>query len=166
MRIGAPRALREWATLVVWLGIAAALWGTDRQPLMRVGATVDVDTSLVAADATDAWCGSDRAYAGYFCPLMASGAPRAAAAPDSLFPCMTPERQLVLVPGLHQQPAIARREGEELSVPRAEQKRFRVRCRGRIVGRANDVRVRWLASARLGPPESAWVIAPWTCLLM
>jgi hypothetical protein len=152
-----------WATLAVWVGLSTALFFLDRTPLLFVGAVVQVRTTLVAADAVDAMCGSDAPFAGHYCRLTSAGSPRKGGSPDDLFPCMTPERQLLLIAGLYRQRVVAERVAAEAAIPRSRQKRFALECQGDVQAKAPGVRVRWLASARLGNPAPAWVIVPSRC---
>jgi hypothetical protein len=153
----------EAAIGLLWLGLSAVLFSTDRAPPFHVGATLEFKTTLVAADRTDAMCGSDSEYAGYRCPLESTGRLHAGASAEDLSPCLTTARQLLLVPGLYEIRELQDRIQRDAGLPRFRQKRFELDCTGDVVAKAPDVRVRWLSAAQLGRPEPAWVIVPGRC---
>jgi hypothetical protein len=157
---------RAW--IVVALGAlgALALWnwrGTWNKP----GATMEAAITLVTSDREDLSCGLDQAIGSLRCQYQTSGAPAAPPVDrrDRLAPYMTVSRQMLLVPALFDQPAIAARYQQEppAGVPRQQLRRFVARCRLRLIDTVDSLMVRWVPGAAWSPASNAWVAQPTDC---
>ncbi|MBN1609350.1 MAG: hypothetical protein JW940_22155 [Polyangiaceae bacterium] len=145
--------LRTW----LLLGGVAALAGyyvlDHYEPPVRAPETGDVaraDITLVTADRRDLDCMAASGVGAYQCGFASETAQNAVDERHRLRPFMTLDRTLYLIPGLFLEPAIeARYKEEPPDRPRDQLKRFTAKCRVKLTGKLNGVRLRWR-------PDAAW----------
>ena len=170
---GAPRGrgLRrprgfEWVLVGVAVVIAWKLWDW-RGNVTGPGKTTKAPITLVTSDREDLACGFGGSVGRYRCAFDANGKPwpNPPTAADRLAPYYTTDRQLYLIPGLFEQPALARRYESEspATVPRDKQRRFVARCEVRILEKVDRFKTRWLASGGFNDSDAAWVAEPVNC---
>lgn len=153
----------ESALVAVGLSLAGLLLSTDRQPPLRPEASTNVAITLVSSDATNLDCSLDQPAFGYQCAYDAYGKPRRDRGRGVIVPCVTLHGELLLVPDLFREPAVARRVDADRRLPVSARKRFTVDCHVRVVGDVPNVRVRFKRTARFGQPRSAWLVVPAHC---
>ena len=107
---------RGWlifAGLAVVVFIVWTTWG--RGSGTGRGSTVQAEITLVTSDRDDLACASDKAVGSYRCEFRAPGTPwpDAFAPVDKLAGYFTLDRKLYVIPGLFEQPAIAKRYAED-----------------------------------------------------
>jgi hypothetical protein len=121
---------------------------------LSVGATTEVDLTVVSADAKRLTCASDKEIEGLHCAIYGDKRkpwPRPTdVIDDNLEHIVQPYRtaannQLVLVAGLWAEPVIATRIHQEPNetVPVKHQARFTARCKVKVVGKLDEVWLRW-----------------------
>ncbi|HEY4188337.1 MAG TPA: hypothetical protein VGP07_24905 [Polyangia bacterium] len=159
-----PRAVK-WLVVGIAAIVAGSLWSWRG----KVGGAkpVDAPITLVTSDREDLACALDRAIGKYKCEFSAPGQrwSDAPAAKDRLAPYFTVDRQLYLVPGLFEQPALAARYQSESPQgrPRDKLRRFVARCKLRLVEKVDGLKTRWLVGGNFGPSDGAWVAEPEDC---
>ena len=142
------------ATVVV--AIALASW---RGRIPGRGATIKASISLVTTDRDDLACASPDTFGAYRCAFRAPGKawreppPRA----DLLAAYYTVNQQLLVIPGLFEQPAVAARYAAEepRGLPRDLRPRFVATCRFELVGELHHFQTRWLRSGGFNPQDEA-----------
>lgn len=155
----------EGAIVALWIALAPPLLLSDRRLEFRPGAIVDVDITLIPADADNLSCGLDRRPFGTGCAFDGSGRPQPRPRRGTLVPCMTTERKPLVVPDLFEQPPLARR----VAAARAGnhmQERFTARCRVEVLQQLSGVRTRYRASDPLGGPSEPWLVRPVGCTVL
>jgi len=122
---------------------------------LEPGATTELDITVVTGDSKRLTCASDQALEGTHCAFNADKRkpwPSAPDAPiddnfkDTIQPYRTlAHNQLVMVSGLWAQPEIAMRVHEELpdALPVKKQARFTALCKVKMLGKMDEVHVRW-----------------------
>jgi hypothetical protein len=150
------------ATVVV--AIALASW---RGRIPGRGATLDASISLVTTDRDDLACASPDAFGPYRCGFRAPGKawPEPPPRADLLAAYYTVNQQLLIVPGLFEQPAVAARYAVEAprGLPRDLRPRFVASCRFELVGELRHFQTRWLRTGGFNPQDRAWVAVPSDC---
>lgn len=142
--------------------VGAELLPTRTGGIRGIGAgkTVDVDITLVTADANDLACAADFELGGARCAFDREGNPwKEEPSGGLLAPYMTTNRTLLLIADLFHEPAIARRLEEEPpdAKPRDALTRFTASCKLHAESKAKDFYVRWTPSASWGHRKEAWV---------
>lgn len=122
---------------------------------LEPGATTELDLTVVTGDAKRLTCGADQEFEGTHCAMYADKRkfwPRPADAPmdDNYKNIIQPYRtlahnQLVLVAGLWAQPEVAMRMHQESpdALPVKRQARFTALCKVKMLGKLDEVQVRW-----------------------
>ncbi len=100
----------------------------------------------------------------YRCEFRAPGTPwpDAFAPVDKLAPYFTLDRKLYVIPGLFEQPAIAKRyaDDEQRHLAREQRARFVATCRLKLVDHLKDFQTRWLKGGEWNHQDDAWVADP------
>jgi hypothetical protein len=165
----APRPLPRRAA---WIVIAATVvvgivLGSWRGRVPGRGSTIDATVNLVTTDRDDLACASEETMGPYRCAFRAPGRPwpTGPARVDLLAAYYTVNQQLLVVPGLFEQPAVAARYAAEepRGLPRDLRPRFIATCRFKLVGQLLHFQTRWLRSGGFNPQDQAWVAVPSSC---
>ena len=153
----------QWATVLLWLGLAPFLFCSGTTGEFHAGAVVDVDITLVSSDVHGLACSLDDAPWGYACKYRSGGSVEQPS--GALIPCLTVDRRDLLVPNLFAVPAIADRVAadEVVGLPREARERFIASCRVRVLARVRGVRRRVAAGGEFEPPMSSWLVSPMAC---
>jgi hypothetical protein len=166
---GASRPLPRGPAFVavaasVVLGIALWSW---RGHVPGRGSTIEATVSLVTTDRDDLACASAQALGPYRCGLRAPGSPwpTPPARADLLAAYYTVNQQLLVIPGLFEQPALAARYAAEQArgLPRDLRPRFVATCRFELRGELRHFQTRWLRTGGWNPQDEAWVAVPSNC---
>ena len=159
-----PKFVR-WIVICIAAVVAASLWswrGNVTGPK-----DVDAPITLITSDREDLACALNRAVGKYRCEFRGPGQvwPDAPAAKERLAPYFTTDRQLYLLPGLFEQPALADRYRTEppRGLPRDHLRRFVARCKLHLIEKVDGLQTRWLAGSTFGPSDGAWVAEPRDC---
>jgi len=159
-----PQVVR-WLIIGIAAIVAGSLWSWRGKTAAQK--TVDAPITLITSDREDLACALGKAVGQYKCQFRAAGQPwpEAPSDKDKLAPYFTTDRQLFLIPGLFEQPALAARYKSEppAGKPRDQLKRFVARCRLRLVEKVEGFQTRWMSDANFGPADSAWVAEPEDC---
>lgn len=137
------------AGLWIWTSLASAggAW--------KVGDMVDVEITLVGADAQNLACASTEQVGGSSCAFEQEDRPKAGGRPPSdptlLMPYTTTDRRELLASGLWQQPAL---QGQ------LPQDRFSVRCKFKVEGHLPAVKVRWSTAGPWHEAKAPWPAGP------
>lgn len=154
--------LAEWTLVAVGLALAGLVFWTDREAPFRAGASTAVAITLVSSDAENLGCALQQEPFGYRCASPTARSPQAQVTDKrDLVPCMTLDRQLLLVPDLFGVPAVADRIASDRHNPAPT--RFTVDCHVHVLGKVHGVRVRFRRNAPFGDPQSAWLVVPMGC---
>lgn len=138
---------------VVALTVAGVVYmnrrgGADR---WRVGETVSVDITLIAADAKNLACAASDEVAGRHCAFEPGGKPWSKGPPGddktTLRPYTTSDKKALLAAGLWSDPALSG------TLPTA---RFEVRCRFQVEGMVKKPGIRWMATAPFSDTPGDW----------
>ncbi len=159
---------RGWlifAGLAVVVFIVWTTWG--RGSGTGRGSTVQAEITLVTSDRDDLACASDKAVGPYRCEFRAPGTPwpDAFAPVDKLAGYFTLDRKLYVIPGLFEQPAIAKRyaEDEQRHLAREQRARFTATCRLKLVDHLKDFQTRWVKGGEWNHQDDAWVATASDC---
>jgi len=155
-----------WIVLAasVIVGLALASW---RGRVPGRGSTLEASVNLVTTDRDDLACASRQGVGQYRCGFSAPGMPWPAEPPraDLLAAYYTVNQQLLVIPGLFEQPAVAARYAaeERQGLPREMRPRFIATCRFRLAGELRRFQTRWLRTGGWNPQDEAWVAVPSDC---
>lgn len=145
--------LRNW--LLLGGAVAVVVFfvlNTESGPDVDPGDVLDANITLVTADRNDLDCLAAEGVDAYKCGFATEKTPRAVEERLKLRPFLTLDRQLYLVPGLFLEPAIeARYKAEPPDKPRTQLKRFTAKCKVKIVGELDNVRLRWSPGGQWEP---------------
>jgi hypothetical protein len=109
-----------------------------------IGGSSDADLTLVTADRNDLDCVAAKGVQKYECGFSDEQTARQIGEREKLRPFMTLDRQLYLIPGLFLEPAISKRsDSEPPNKPRDQLKRFTAKCRLKVIGEIDGVKLRW-----------------------
>lgn len=160
----------------VWLliGVAVVVAGIilmRREPApeggtapVAAGAVVSGDITLVTADRNELDCMAASGIQTHQCGYVDDKTPRQIEERDKLRPFMTLDRRLYLVPGLFLEPAIAERyKSEPPNKPRDQLKRFTAKCKIKILGELDAVKLRWSPNGQWEPPKKFQVATASEC---
>jgi len=143
--------LRTWVLLGGVVAIVTYYLISNREPrpaAPEAGDVVNADITLVTADRNDLDCMAARGIRSYKCGFSNEKTRNTVDERHRLRPFMTLDRTLTLVPGLFLEPAIqARFKAEPPDKPRDQLKRFTAKCKVKIVGELDGVRLRWRPGA-------------------
>jgi len=118
-----------------------------------VGSTTSGDLTLVAADRNELECATDKGLDSYQCGFIDENKARAVDEKQKLRPFMTVDRHLYLIPVLFLETSISQRYNMEGPKPRPEQKRFTAKCKIKVVGELNNVKLRWSPTGTWEPAK-------------
>jgi len=159
-----PQVVR-WLIIGIAAIVAGSLWSWRGKTAAQK--TVDAPITLVTADREDLACALGKAVGQYKCEFRAAGQPwpEAPSPKDKLAPYFTTDRQMFLIPGLFEQPALAARYKSEppAGKPREQLKRFVARCRLHLIEKVEGFQTRWMTNSNFGPADGAWVAEPQDC---
>jgi len=147
--------VKIWIAIAVGIVIALLLVfkpGTNAQSgsSASVGSTVTGDLTLVTADRNELECAAANGFQTYQCGFVDDKQARTLDEKVKLRPYMTVDRQLYLIPGLFLEPSILQRfNTDPPNKPRSELKRFTAKCKIKVVGEIDAVKLRWA-------PDGAW----------
>ena len=149
-----------WIAIGIGVAIAVLLvmkrGGSADSPTgqVEVGSTTSGDLTLVAADRNELDCATDKAVEGYQCGFADENQARNVDESKKLRPYMTIDRHLFLIPGLFLEKSVAQRYNMEgPNKPRPEQKRFTAKCKIKVVGELDNVKLRWSPTGTWEPPK-------------
>jgi hypothetical protein len=158
---GKPGGSQTKLWIAIGIGVALAVLlvmkrggntdSTTGQP--AVGSTTSGDLTLVAADRNELECAADKGMESYQCGFIDDNKARAVDEKQKLRPFMTVDRHLYLIPGLFLENSISQRYNMEGPKPRPEQKRFTAKCKIKVVGELNNVKLRWAPTGSWEPPK-------------
>ncbi len=146
--------MKIWIAIAIGVVVALLLvfkpGGNAQSGPATVGSTINGDLTLVTADRNELECAAANGTQGYQCGFIDDKQSRTLDEKVKLRPFMTVDRQLFLIPGLFLESAIQQRfNTEPPTKPRAELKRFTAKCKIKVVGELDAVKLRW-------QPEGAW----------
>ena len=119
-----------------------------------VGSTVNGDLTLVTADRNELECAAANSVQTYQCGFVDDKQARTIDEKVKLRPYMTVDRQLYLIAGLFLEPAVQQRfNTEPPNKPRSELKRFTAKCKIKIVGELDGVKLRWQTDGAWEAPK-------------
>ncbi len=148
-------------TIIVWAVVGRG--GSGR------GGTVRAEITLVTTDRDDLACASDKSVGQYRCEFRAPGSPwpNAPAAADRLAGYFTVDQKLYVIPGLFEQPALAKRyaDEEQRHLARDQRPRFVASCQLKLVDHLKDFQTRWLKTGEWNHQDDAWVATASDCQL-
>lgn len=119
----------------------------------EVGSTVTGDLTLVAADRDELDCAAEKGVGNYLCGFADENKPRQIDEAKKLRPYMTIDRHLYLIPGLFTEKAVQQRHSAEQQKARADQKRFTAKCKIKVMGEVDNVKLRWNPTGSWEPPK-------------
>jgi len=158
---------REWQIVLLAMAFGAVILAFGRGRAFTKTDVVEVQITLITADRGDLDCGLDQSIQGLSCGFRSDGA--AVTPPPALearlAPYMTPDRRLLLVPGLFEQPALSERYDRErpTSRPKHRLKRFIAKCQMELLTKVPKVKVRFGKRNPWGDAGDAWVAKPRSC---
>ena len=158
---------KEWTVVFGALALGGLILAFGRGHTYSRGEHVPVKLTLITADRGDLDCALDGAIEGLSCAFR--GDATAVSPPplpqQLLAPYMTPDRRLLLVPGLFEQPALQARYDREKPVgrPKHRLKRFIATCQVELVAKVPKLRVRFGKRSKWGDAADAWVAKPESC---
>jgi cobalamin biosynthesis protein CobT len=133
---------------------------------VSVGSTTSGDLTLVAADRNELECAAQKGVDAYQCGFADENQARSVEEGKKLRPFMTIDRHLYLIPGLFTEKAIDQRyNAEPPSKPRGEQKRFTAKCKIKVVGELDGVKLRWSPTGTWEPPKKVPVATVSDCAI-
>ena len=160
-----PRKPLVWAGAAVAILIVWGVWGRGGAP--GRGGTIAAAITLVTTDHDDLACASDKAVGQYRCEFRAPGTPwpNAPAPADRLAGYYTVEQKLYVIPGLFEQPALAKRyaDEEQRHIPHDQRPRFVATCQLKLVDHLKDFQTRWIKDGGWNHQDDAWVATPSDC---
>lgn len=122
----------------------------DARQTPAIGEVVAANITLVTADRKDLDCMAGKGVGAYRCGFSNEKTQSTVDEQNRLRPFMTLDRTLTLIPGLFLEPAIkARYDREPPDKPRDQLKRFTAKCKVKLIGTLDGVRLRWR-------PDSPW----------
>jgi hypothetical protein len=146
--------------------VGVALWSWRGSAVGR-GSTIEATVNLVTTDRDDLACASGDALGPYRCAFRAPGMPWPSppAPADLLAAYYTVDQQLLAIPGLFEQPAVAARYAAEEPghLPRDLRRRFVATCRFTLAGELRGFETRWLRTGSWNRQDEAWVAVPSDC---
>ena len=159
-------------TLLGGIALAVVLWsirGTseeEKRKAMKPGAVVDAPVTLVTIDKIGLACAAEEGIKDTQCAYSNPGKPtKPKPRPEkTLAPYVTTDRQLFLIAGLFEQPAVDERYRQEPPGDKASKdlKRFVANCKVRLLGQM-EARTRWDRGGKWGEPSLVWAAVPVTC---
>jgi hypothetical protein len=159
-----PQMVR-WLIVGIAAIVAGSLWSWRGKSASQK--IIDAPITLVTSDNDDLACALDKVVGHYKCEFRAPGQPwpEAPAPKDKLAPYFTTDRQMFLIPGLFEQPALAARYRSESPAgkPRDQLHRFVARCKLHLVEKVESVQTRWMKGAPFGGADGAWIAEPEDC---
>jgi len=162
-----PLPLRAACIVIAARVVVAVVLGSWRGRIPGRGATLDATISLVTTDRDDLACASPERVGPYRCAFRAPGKPwpEPPARADLLAAYYTVNQQLLVIPGLFEQPAVAARYAAEepRGLPRDMRPRFVATCRLKLVGELRHFETRWLRGGGFNPQDAAWLAVPSNC---
>jgi len=158
---------REWVIVSAALALGGLILLFGRGHAYSRGETVPVRITLITADRGDLDCALDQAFDGLRCAFHgdATAVSPPPPAEQMLAPYLTPDRRLLLVPGLFEQPALVARYEQEKPIgrPKHRLKRFIATCQVELIAKVPKVRVRFGKRNAWGDAADAWVAKPKSC---
>jgi len=158
---------REWYVVIGALAVGAGLLSFGRGRPFGEADRVPVKITLITADRGDLDCALDQEIAGFRCGHVGNttAASPAPAKEQLLAPYMTPDRRLLLVPGLFEQPALSERYDRERPTgrPKHRLKRFIASCEVKLLEKVPALKVRFGKRNAWGDAKDAWVAQPLSC---
>jgi hypothetical protein len=166
---GASRPLPRgpaWIVIAASVVLGLALWSWRGRVPGR-GSTIEATVSLVTTDRDDLACASGETFGPYRCGFRAPGSPwpTPPARAALLAAYYTVNQQLLVVPGLFEQPAVAARYAAEQprGLPRDLRPRFIATCRFELLGELRHFQTRWLRTGGWNDQHEGWVAVPSDC---
>jgi hypothetical protein len=155
-----------WIVIAASVVVGIALWSWRGRVPGR-GTVIDASVNLVTTDRDDLACASGQTVGRYRCGFSAPGVPWPAepARADLLAAYYTVNQQLLVIPGLFEQPPVAARYAAEQrqGLPRDMRPRFIASCRFELVGELRHFQTRWLRTGGWNGQDEAWVAVPSNC---
>jgi hypothetical protein len=128
---------------------------------------MNASINLVTTDRDDLACASPETFRRNRCAFRAPGQPwpDPPARADLLAAYYTVNQQLLVIPGLFEQPAIAARYAAEEpgGLTRDLRPRFVATCRLELVAELRHFQTRWLRGGGWNRQDEAWVAVPSDC---
>ena len=143
-----------WIAIGIGVAIAVLLVMKRGGSDSGVGSTSSGDLTLVNADRNELECAAAKGVESYQCGFADENQARSVEEAKKLRPFMTIDRHLYLIPGLFLEPAISQRyNAEPPDKQRNDQKRFTAKCKIKVVGELDNVKLRWSPSGTWEPPK-------------
>jgi hypothetical protein len=162
----APALRLEWALIGLAIVLAVPIFFFTRGTPMRIGTRVRSTISLITIDRYEIWCASKKAVGEFRCAYTEPGKPITPPLPYSktLVAYVTAHGQLLYMPGLFEEPAVAARLAKEppRGVPKDKLRRFDAHCDIEVIGRLR-AQPRFGLESGFGEPQSAWVAVAHKC---
>lgn len=158
---------REWLIVLGAVLLGAGLLFFTRGRSWSGGERVSLAITLITSDRHDLACALEQDVMGLSCAFREPERPAVppAAASELLAPYMTPDRRMLLVPGLFEQPALSARYDREKPTGRARQrlKRFVATCQMELVSKVPQAKVRFGKRGNWDQVSDVWVAKPSGC---
>jgi len=148
-----------WIAIGIGVAIAVLLvmkrgGSSEGGDQVEVGSTTTGDLTLVAADRNELECAAEKSVESYQCGFADENQARNVDEKTKLRPFMTIDRKLYLIPGLFLEKSVAQRYTMEgPNTPRPEQKRFTAKCKIKVIGELDNVKLRWSPTGTWEPPK-------------
>ena len=159
---------RQWRLLALAVVLAPVLFFYRGSTEYREGATIEVEITLITADAFDLICALDREVSGHHCAHVRPGERWSGGGNEVLLkPYSTHGGDLLLIPGLFSEPAVRARFAEELPAgkKRDQLRRFSARCKMTLVERVEGVHARNPRTPTWQEPRAGWMGRVSSCLV-
>lgn len=145
-------------TVIVWAALGRGSGG---------GGTARAEITLVTTDRDDLACASDKAVGRYRCEFRAPGTPwpDPPAPADRLAGYFTVDQKLYVIPGLFEQPALAKRyaDEEQRHLAHDQRPRFVAACQLKLIEHLKDFQTRWVKTGGWNHQDDAWVATASDC---
>jgi len=158
---------REWLIVLGAVVLGAGLLLFTRGRPFGVSDRVTVKITLITADRGDLDCALDQEVSGLRCAFLGNTTAVSPPPPPEqlLAPYMTPDRRMLLVPALFEEPALQARYDRERPVgrPKHRLKRFVATCQVHLLTKVPKLKVRFGKRSNWGDATDAWVAKPESC---
>ncbi|MDZ4695866.1 MAG: hypothetical protein SGI86_12025 [Deltaproteobacteria bacterium] len=161
-----PSLRLEWALIGLSVILAIPIFFYTRGTPMRIGTRVRSTISLITIDRYEIWCAAKKSIGDLRCAYEEPGKPVTPPPPyaKTLVAYVTAHGQLLYMPGLFDEPAIAARLAKEppKNIPKEKLRRFDAHCDIEVIGRLR-AQPRFGREGGFGEPQSAWVARAHKC---
>jgi hypothetical protein len=149
---------------MVGFGVKMVLPRDNQGKKADVGSEISAELTLIVSDSQDVDCSSGKGFEAFRCGYSDDQAPWNGSESVKLRPYMTGDRKLYLIPGLFTNPELSQRyRSEPQTVPRDQLKRFTAKCKLKVRGELDGIKVRWLQNSAWSEPQKGQVVTVVQC---